>query len=93
MPTGNPGSSMGYPGGPGGYPGGMPGNPGGMPGMMGMPGVTPPPVATGTNPYADLLTDEDVRQDREFTVLLAVVLYDQAPVVPAAPAAGTVQTK
>ena len=94
---GYPGGMPGYSGGMPGYPGGMPGYPGAMPGYpgaaAGMPaGVNPGSVAgaPGTNPFADLLTDEDVRQDREFTVLLAVVLYDQ---VPATPTTGTVQQK
>lgn len=65
---------------------------GAYPTMPGMVPTQPPAGAAGAaaaaeNPFVDLLTEEDVRQDREFTILLAVVLHDQAPSTPAASAA------
>lgn len=71
----------GYPG--GGFPGGgFPGQP--MPGVgVGPEGVVP---EEDISPYKDRLTGEDVRDDWEFTVLVAVVLDPPPPAPPAPPA-------
>ena len=63
---------------------------GGYGGMQPGAGAQPVPTTPADDPtYKDrLVTDEDVRSDWEFTILMAVMLDPPPPAAPATPAPG-----